>query len=130
MRTHTAILALVAGCASTGPPVRTTHLVSATVLVNRCAALGAANAKLAEAAMNRLVDGCGEFTGSSVRFTATLLPGGAIQFDPHADPSATIPVCVLSHPLTHQVHLKASCTVDVELEASSVVLPKADAQAK
>jgi hypothetical protein len=124
MRASPAVMLCLAACASTHVPVKTTHLVSATVLVNRCATLGAANAKLAETAMTRLVDGCGDFSGNSVRFTATLLPGGAIQFEPRQDQSESIPICVLSHPLTHQVHLKASCSLDVQLETSSLVLPK------
>jgi hypothetical protein len=75
--------------------------------------------------MNKLVDGCGGFSGSSVRFTATLRPGGAIQFEPGKDQSESIPICVLSHPLTHHVSLKTACALDVQLEASSVVLPSA-----
>ncbi len=101
---------------------RTAATVSAIVLVNRCTSLGAANAKLAEKAMNQLVDGCGSFTGHDVRFTATLLPGGAIQFEPRGD-AESIPICVLSHPLTHAVHLTRSCALDVELEASALALP-------
>jgi len=118
-------LVLTGACATPAAavPPKTAHTVSAIVLVNRCAHLGAANAKLAEKAMNQLVEGCGAFSGGSSRFTATLLPGGAIRFDPRDDASATIPMCVVNHPLTHAVHLKASCALDVQLEESSIVVP-------
>ena len=113
-------------CASPSPPPpKMAHAVSAIVLVNHCASLGAADAKLAEKAMNQLVEGCGSFAGGTARFTATLLPGGAIQFESRADASAAIPVCALSHPLTHGVHLKKSCSLDVALEESSMTLPTA-----
>jgi hypothetical protein len=101
------------------------HTVSAVVLVNGCAHLGVDNAKLAQVAMNQLVDGCGSFTGGRVQFSATLLPGGAIQFIQGPDPAQAIPVCVLTHPLAHRVHLQSACTLDVRLEEGSVDVPKA-----
>ena len=64
---------------------RPAHTVSAVVLVNGCARLGADNARLAQAAMSQLVDGCSAFLGDRVQFTATLLPGGTIQFEPRPD---------------------------------------------
>jgi hypothetical protein len=117
-------------CASSGPPlaaqpIHTAQTVSAIVLVNHCASLGTADAKLAEKEMNQLVEGCSEFTGGTAHFTATLLPGGAIQFEPGTDKAETIPICVLSRPLKHGVHLKKSCSLDVQLEVSSIVLPAA-----
>jgi hypothetical protein len=107
------------------PPAPPAHAVSAVVLVNGCAHLGVDNAKLAQAAMNQLVDGCGSFTGGRVQFSASLLPGGAIQFVQGPDPAQAIPVCVLTHPLTHRVRLQAACTLDVRLEEGSVDVPKA-----
>lgn len=109
------------------PPTRPAHAVSAVVLVNRCAHLGVANAKLAEAAMNQLVDGCGSFSGGRARFTATLLPGGAIQFAEGPEQPQSIPVCVLTHPLMHRVSLQQPCALDVQLEESSVAVPKGGA---
>jgi hypothetical protein len=105
-------------------PGHPAHAVSAVVLVNGCARLGKDNAGLAEAAINQLVDGCGSFSGDAVRFTATLLPSGAIQFEPRRDQSQAIPVCVLHHPLTHRVRLKEACTLDVKLEAGSMQVSK------
>lgn len=105
------------------PPVRPAHTVSAVVLVNGCAHLGVTNARLAQAAMNQLVDGCSSFTGERVQFTATLLPGGAIQFEPRPDASPTIPLCVLNHPLTHRVQLQKACSLDVRLEEGSASVP-------
>ena len=107
--------------ASASPPA---HAVSAVVLVNGCAHLGVANARLAQDAMNALVDGCSSFTGERVQFTATLLPGGAIQFDAGANSSKAIPICVLNHPLTHRVQLQKACSLDVRLEESSLLVPK------
>jgi hypothetical protein len=105
------------------PPARPAHTVSAVVLVNGCAHLGVTNARLAQAAMNQLVDGCSSFTGERVQFTATLLPGGAIQFEPRPDASPTIPLCVLNHPLTHRVQLQKACSLDVRLEEGSAIVP-------
>jgi hypothetical protein len=107
--------------AATAPPA---HTVSAVVLVNGCAHLGVENARLAEAAMSQLVDGCGGFTGDRVQFTATLLPGGAIQFEPRPDESPSIPICVLNHPLTHRVRLQKACSLDVRLEEGLMAVPR------
>jgi len=117
------------GCAAKNPPpapppAPPAHTVTAVVLVNGCAHLGVDNAKLAQAAMNQLVDGCGSFAGGRAQFSATLLPGGAIQFVQGPDPAQAIPVCVLTHPLAHRVHLQSACTLDVRLEEGSVEVPK------
>ena len=95
------------------------------MLVNGCAHFGVENARLAQAAMNQLVDGCNGFTGERVQFTATLLPGGAIQFEPRPGASQSIPVCVLNHPLTHRVQLQKACSLDVRLEEGMMVVPRA-----
>lgn len=108
--------------AAAAPPAA--HAVTAVVLVNGCAHFGVENARLAQTAISALVDGCSSFTGEQVQFTATLLPGGAIQFEPGAHDSAAIPICVLNHPLTHRVQLQKACSLDVRLEQSSVVVPK------
>src|ERR1019366_5582916 len=71
--------------AAAAPPAA--HAVTAVVLVNGCAHFGVENARLAQTAINALVDGCSSFTGERVQFTATLLPGGAIQFEPGAHDS-------------------------------------------
>jgi hypothetical protein len=100
------------------------HAVTAVVLMNGCAHFGVQDARLAQAAINGLVDGCSSFGGDRVQFTATLLPGGAIQFDPGPKDSAAIPICVLNHPLTHKVQLQKACSLDVRLEQDSVLVPK------
>jgi hypothetical protein len=107
--------------APTAAPART---VTAVVLVNGCAHLGVENGRLAEAAMNQLVEGCTGFSGDRVQFTATLLPGGAIQFEPREDASQAIPICVLNHPLTHRVKLQKACSLDVRLEEGVLVVPR------
>jgi hypothetical protein len=131
------VLALAAfelGCASRPAPTtaspspasgRSARTVSAVVLVNGCAHLGAENARLAELAMSQLVDGCAaSFSGDRVQFTATLLPGGAIQFEPRGSGAPAIPICVLNHPLAHRVKLARACSLDVELEEGSMDVPK------
>jgi hypothetical protein len=100
--------------------------VNAVVVVNGCTHLGKDNAKLAESAMSKLVDGCSRYSGPPVRFVARLLPGGAIEFVPRAGGSDAIPLCVLRHPLQHGVKLDRACTLDVQLEEASVVLTKGD----
>jgi hypothetical protein len=122
------VAALLAACASAPPPPPpppppTAQTVSAIVVANGCAALGPANAKLAEKAMDQLVVGCGGFTGKPAHFTATLLAGGAIQFEARGGEAEAVPICALSHPLTHAVKLAKPCALDVKLEASSMTLP-------
>ncbi len=126
-------LAIGACAAAPAPPIAlpapastttAAHTVSAVVLVNGCAHFGVENARLAEAAMNQLVDGCGSFTGDRVQFTATLLPGGAIQFEPRPNESQSIPICVLNHPLTHRVRLEKACSLDVRLEEGLTAVPR------
>jgi hypothetical protein len=85
--------------------------------------LGSQNAKLAQKAMDQLVEGCGSYSGGTLRFTATLLPGGAMQFASRDDASEVIPICVVSHPLKHALPLSKSCAIDVELEAVSILVP-------
>jgi hypothetical protein len=113
------------GCASAPPPPppKTAQAVSAIVLANQCATLGKTEAKLAEKEMDHLVDGCATYTGPALRFTATLLPGGAIQFEPRQGETNAIPICVLSHPLKHAVHLAKPCALDVKLEVTSMTVP-------
>src|SRR5882672_5513164 len=123
------LAATVVACASAAPPAASAlaappvppgpspvRTVTAVVLVNGCAVNGVENARLAQAAMNQLVDGCTGFSGDKVQFTATLLPGGAIQFEQRPGASATIPLCVLNHPLSHRVRLQKACSLDVQLE--------------
>ena len=99
------------------------HTVSAVVLVNGCTHLGKENTRLAELAINQLIDGCGSYAGPKARFTAILLPSGAIAFESRADQSKAIPICVLNHPLTHRVRLPKACTLDVQLQGATTDLP-------
>jgi hypothetical protein len=99
------------------------HTVSAVVLVNGCTHLGKENTTLAELAINQLIDGCGSYAGPKARFTAILLPSGAIAFESRADQSKAIPICVLNHPLTHRVRLPKACTLDVQLQGATTELP-------
>ena len=107
---------------------RALHVVSATVLTNGCDNLGKADAKLAESAMTKLVDGCTEVSGGKFIFTATLLPGGRIEIAPGKDQPPVVPICVLKNELRHKMAIKSPCTLDVELDEKSVALPDAGAR--
>jgi hypothetical protein len=122
-------------CAAAAPPSSTTtpttseptpsssanaRIVSATVLANECANLGKVNAKLAEDAMNRLVEGCTAIPGGSIRFVATMQPGGRIEIAPAEGQPATVPICVLKHELKHKVALQKACKLEVRLEESAI----------
>jgi len=98
------------------------QFVNATILTNGCQALGSANAKLAESAMYRLVEGCSSVPGGSAGFEATLQPGGRIEIAAAPGQPDTVPICVLKHSLTHKVPLTASCRLDVHIEQTSVAL--------
>lgn len=99
-----------------------TRIVSATVLANECANLGKVNGKLAEDAMNRLVEGCTAIPGGSIRFVATLQPGGRIEIAPVEGQPATVPICVLKHELKHKVALQKACKLEVKLEETAIHL--------
>jgi hypothetical protein len=124
---------LAMACAAAAPPSSTTpdptpsssanaRIVSATVLANECANLGKVNAKLAEDAMNRLVEGCTAIPGGSIRFVATMQPGGRIEIAPAEGQPATVPICVLKHELKHKVALQKACKLEVRLEESAIHL--------
>jgi hypothetical protein len=117
--------------------------IQAVVLANECAGLGKQNAKLAEDAMNKLVDKCTSVPHGAVRFAVTLHPGGGLQFGPSGPSRAAgmdggapaaqaattaheaedeVPMCALSHKLTHDVKLQKPCTIQVRLEEATLAL--------
>jgi hypothetical protein len=95
-------------------------VVNATVLANGCQELGKANGRLAEKAMYELVEGCSTVPGGRSRFTATLLPGGRIEIQAGPGQPDVVPICVLKHPLVHQVPLAKPCRLDVKIEQTSL----------
>ena len=101
-------------------------MVSAIVLMNGCSHLGKANAKLAESTISGLIDACKTIPGGHVRLTATLRPAGQIDLAPAAGEPATVPVCMLRHPLVHKLALQKPCALDVKLEESAVRVGVAD----
>jgi hypothetical protein len=132
-----AVLLLVCSCspkapaesAATSPlPARAAAVVNATILTNGCEALGAANARLAERAMYELVEGCTSLPsgvpGGTLRFGATLLPGGRIQIVAAAGQPDVVPICILKHPLAHKVPLERPCRLDVSIGQTSVPLAR------
>lgn len=125
---------VVVGCASPSPPPAaeapppepagpSAQLVNATVLTNGCQDLGARSARLAEAAMNQLVEGCSSVPGGSAQFTATLEPGGRVEISTAAGQPAVVPTCILKHALVHRVKLTQPCRLDVRIEQTRVALP-------
>jgi hypothetical protein len=131
-----ALIATLAACgnapppppaAAAEPPSRPVRAVSTVVVANGCANLGHANAKLAERAMDNLVEGCTSLPGGSARFSATLLPTGRIEIGPGAGQSDVLPMCVLKHDLTHRVPLTKACVLDVRLEETVIRVPIVDA---
>jgi hypothetical protein len=109
------------------PPARTARLVSASVIANDCGRVTKGNAKLAEDAMNKLIEGCSSVPGGSARFTATLEPGGRIELAQSEGAADVVPICVLKHELRHKVPLVHACKLDVRLDESAIDLPDAGA---
>jgi hypothetical protein len=100
------------------------QMVNATILTNGCQALGAANAKLAEKAMNQLIEGCTSVPGGKAQFEATLQPGGRIEIHGVAGHADVVPICVLKHALEHKVPLTQPCRLDVKIEQTSVTMTR------
>jgi hypothetical protein len=109
--------------ASPPPPTgRAARVVHATVLANGCQDLGQANGRLAEQAMDQLVEGCTSVPGGTVQFEATLLPSGRIEIAAGPGQPDVVPVCILKHSLMHSVRLSRPCRLDVKLAESSVAV--------
>ncbi len=101
---------------------RAATIVNATIVANGCKNLGTASARLAERAMNDLVEGCTSIPGGTARFHATLEPGGRIQIVAGPGQPEVIPICVLKHSLLHKVHLGEPCGLDVKLEETTMAV--------
>lgn len=96
------------------------QMVNAMILANGCKVAGAANARLAEKAMNQLTEGCTSVPGGKTEFQATLQPGGRIVINAAPGQPDVVPICVLKHSLQHSVPLTQPCRLDVKLEQMSV----------
>jgi hypothetical protein len=107
------------------PPssARAARVVHATVLANGCQDLGQANGRLAERAMDQLVEGCTSVPGGAVQFEATLLPSGLIEIAASAGQPDVVPICILKHSLMHNVRLVRPCRLDVKIEQTTVAVP-------
>jgi hypothetical protein len=113
----------VDGAAPSAPPVpsgRAARVVNATVLANGCQELGQANARIAERAMDQLVEGCTSVPGGTAEFQATLLPSGRIEIAAGPGQPDVVPICILKHSLTHDVRLGKPCRLDVKIQQTSV----------
>src|SRR5689334_23302658 len=110
-----------AASASSSPaPGQSAQLVNAMIVANGCKVAGAANARLAEKAMNQLTEGCTSVPGGKAEFQATLQPGGRIAINAVPGQPDVVPICVLKHSLQHSVPLTQPCQLDVKLEQISV----------
>jgi hypothetical protein len=119
MRAKTPVLlAWLVSCGPKEPPATapSVQMVSATVLANSCQTLGNKSAKLAEATMAQLVEGCLSVPGGGAQFSATLEPGGLVQITAAPGQPDVVPICILKHSLVHKVPLTKPCRLDVKLE--------------
>jgi hypothetical protein len=107
---------------SAAPGQSAAQLVNAMIVANGCKVAGAANARLAEKAMNQLTEGCTSVPGGKAEFQATLQPGGRIAINAVPGQPDVVPICVLKHSLQHSVPLTQPCQLDVKLEQMSVVI--------
>jgi hypothetical protein len=105
------------------PSGRSAQIVNATILTNGCRDLGASAARLAERAMDQLIEGCSSVPGGKAQFEATLQPGGRIQIAGVAGEPDVVPICILKHSLSHNVPLTKPCHLDVKIEQTSVSVP-------
>ena len=94
------------------------NVVSSTVVLESCPDAHRMNSKLADDALQKLVDSCGSLLGGAAHFMAILVPGGRIELTaPNGDPaSGVVPTCVLEHQLLHRVSLQSPCKFDVRLD--------------
>ena len=95
-------------------------MVNAIILANGCNVVGVKNARLAEAAMNQLVEACTSVPGGTVQFKATLQPGGRIDIEGAPGAPDVVPICILKHSLLHHVPLTQPCTLDVKIEEMTI----------
>jgi hypothetical protein len=123
MRAKASVLfAWLISCGPKGPPASgpSAQMVTATVLANSCQTLGSKSAKLAEATMAQLVEGCSSVPGGGAQFSATLEPGGLVQIAAAPGQPDVVPICILKHSLVHKVPLTRPCKLDVKLEETRV----------
>jgi hypothetical protein len=96
------------------------RIVNAIILANGCDAMGRNSAKMAESAMNLLVEACTSVPGGTAQFQATLEPGGRIEIAGTAGQPDVVPICILKHALLHKVPLQKPCTLDVKIEEMTI----------
>jgi hypothetical protein len=93
-------------------------MVDASVVIGACPDARRMNAKAANNTITKLVERCTQVPGGKAHFSATLKPNGTIEI---ASPEGNVadgmvPMCVLTHGLTHRVVLSKPCKLDVHLE--------------
>ncbi len=115
-----------ASSSAASPGQSAAQMVNAMIVANGCKVAGAANARLAEKAMNQLTEGCTSVPGGKAEFQATLQPGGRIAINAVPGQPDVVPICVLKHSLQHSVPLTQPCQLDVKLEQISVVIDGID----
>jgi hypothetical protein len=108
--------AVAASAPTEAPAVAPVGIVDSTILFTDCPAVSDMNAKLAERTMRRLVEACDSVPSGKAQFVATLVPGGRIEISAVDGTEQTVPICVLTHQLQHQVRVKQACKMQIQME--------------
>ena len=102
------------------PELQPVVLVAASAVVTDCPDAKWMQTRVAQRAIQKLVDPCIAVPGGKAHFSARLRPGGRIELaSPSGDPDeGVVPTCVLKElqTLRHHVYLKHACVFDVTLE--------------
>lgn len=95
-------------------------LVTSMVVIDACPDSKRIDSKLANREIEELVGPCRRVPGGAAHFSATLLPGGAVELaSPSGDKEdGIVPTCVLQKQkqLRHKLRLSKACKFDVKLE--------------
>ncbi len=120
MRRIASLLSLsLLACGHTSPAPVTA--MSAVIVANHCAGLSKQDSMRAQQTMNELVNHCDTLPHGSATFRVMMYPDGTLSFAASGDGGAEeLPMCVVSHRLTHQVKLKTECGMDVRIEETTI----------
>ena len=103
-------------------------LVTSMVVIDACPDSRRLDTKAANREIEELVGPCKKVPGGAAHFSATLMPGGAVELaSPGGDRSAGIvPTCVLQNArqLKHKLRLTKACKFEVKLEERVAAQPE------
>lgn len=99
-------------------------MVTSMVVVDACPASQKIDRRAATHEIEALVGPCQKVPGGAAHFSATLMPGGAVELaSPTGDPATgVVPTCVLETKAAfrHKLKLAQPCRFDVKLEERHV----------